>query len=220
MRRLVGIVVLLGIGPISLLAARPVLAFPSLPSSFYGTVKINGADVPDGTLVQALINGKVINEIQTQTYQGDSFYSLDVPGDDPDTLDVEGGQDGDTIEFMIGGIVVDQAGTWKSGTIVALNISASSAATLIPPLATFTPIPTQTAIILVADAPTPMEVMTQSVLTASKPPTPTIPVVTDPENTLAVSSTNRNIGIAIAGFVLFVILFTMVYGKYIRKSKL
>jgi hypothetical protein len=173
MRRLACIIALLGIGLISLLIARPVLAFPSLPSSFYGTVKVNGANVPDGTLVQALINGKVI--IETQTYQGDSFYSLDIPADDPDTLVIDGGKDGDTITFIIGGIVADQASTWKSGTIVSMNLSASSAATL--------------------------------------------PVATNPENNPAVSSKNRDIGFAVAGFVLIVILFTIVYLKYIRKSK-
>ena len=82
MRRLACIIALLGIGPLSLLITRPVLAFPSLPSSFYGTVKVNDANVPDGTLVQALINGKMIIENQTQTYQGDLLYSLDIPGHD------------------------------------------------------------------------------------------------------------------------------------------
>jgi len=232
MRGLASILTLLGIGLLSILAARPVLAFPTLPSSFYGTVKVNGANVPDGTLVQALINGKVIIENHTQTYQGDSFYSLDIPADDPDTLVVDGGKDGDTITFIMGGIVADQAGTWKSGTIVSMNLSASSAATLIPAQATFTPIPTQTAILLEAETPTPLIAKTQStptkpVLTQNSPlptalipPTPTIPVGTDLEKTPAVSGTSRDIGFAIAGFVLFVILFTIVYFKYFRKSKM
>ena len=196
MRRLACIIALLGIGPISLLIARPVLAFPSLPSSFYGTVKVNGANIPDGTLVQALINRKVIIENQTQTHQDDSFYSLDIPADDPDTLVVDGGKDGDSITFIIGGIVADQTGTWKSGTIISMNLSASSAATLlIPAQVTFTP------------------------PTALMPPAPMITVATNPENNPAVSSKNRDIGFVVAGIVLFVILFTIVYLKYIRKSK-
>jgi hypothetical protein len=212
MRRLACIIALLGIGPISLLIARPVLAFPSLPSSFYGTVKVNGANIPDGTLVQALINGKVIIENQTQTYQGDSFYSLDIPADDPDTLVVDGGKDGDTITFIMGGIVADQAGTWKSATIVPMNLSASSSVTLlIPAQVTFTSIPTQTVIMLVAETP--------ALLTAKMQPAPTITVATNPENNPAVSSKNQYIGFAVAGFVLFVILFTIVYLKYIRRSK-
>lgn len=196
MRRLACIIALLGIGPISLLIARPVLAFPSLPSSFYGTVKVNGANIPDGTLVQALINRKVIIENQTQTHQDDSFYSLDIPADDPDTLVVDGGKDGDSITFIIGGIVADQTGTWKSGTIISMNLSASSAATLlIPAQVTFTP------------------------PTALMPPAPTITVASNPENNPAVSSKNRDIGFVVAGIVLFVILFSIVYLNYIRKSK-
>lgn len=196
MRRLACIIALLGIGPISLLIARPVLAFPSLPSSFYGTVKVNGANIPDGTLVQALINRKVIIENQTQTHQDDSFYSLDIPADDPDTLVVDGGKDGDSITFIIGGIVADQTGTWKSGTIISMNLSASSAATLlIPAQVTFTP------------------------PTALMPPAPMITVATNPENNPAVSSKNRDIGFVVAGIVLFVILFSIVYLNYIRKSK-
>ena len=92
--------------------------------------------------------------------------------------------------------MADQAGTWKSGTIVSMNLSASSAATLlIPAHVTFTQ------------------------PTALMPPAPTITVATNPENNPAVSSKNRNIGFAVAGFVLYVILFTIVYLKSIRKSK-
>jgi hypothetical protein len=185
MRHLVSIVILLGIGSASLLAFQPVLAFPSLPSTFYGTVKVNGANVTDGTLVQASIQGKIITEIQTQTYKDDSFYSLDVPADDPDTLAIEGGQEGDTITFIIGGIVADQAGVWKSGTIFSLNLSASSAATFIPAQATLTHAPIQTEIILMIATPTPLATMEaqfapmnalltpgSSLLTAGTPPTP------------------------------------------------
>jgi hypothetical protein len=232
MRRFASILTLLGIGLISLLGARPVLAFPSLPSSFYGTVKVNGANVPDGTLVQASMYGKIITEIQTQTYQGDSFYSLDVPGDDPDTLVVEGGQDGDTIIFIIGGIAADQVGIWKSGTFIALNLSTSSAATLVPAQPILTLVPTETAIILMAATATPLAMETQSIPTstvlnlgpslptAGMPTTPTIPVATNLENTPTVSSTtNLSIGIVIAGFILFIILFTILWVIIVRKPK-
>ena len=143
-----------------------------------------------------MINGKVIIENQTQTNQDNSFYSLDIPADDPDTLVVDGGKDGDSITFIIGGIVADQIGTWKSGTIISMNLSASSAATLlIPAQVTFTP------------------------PTALMPPAPMITVATNPENNPAVSSKNRDIGFVVAGIVLFVILFSIVYLNYIRKSK-
>ena len=55
----------------SLFICLPALAVPQIPASFYGTVKVNGANVPDGTSVQALIDGKVYADVLTQTYQGE-----------------------------------------------------------------------------------------------------------------------------------------------------
>ena len=102
---------------------RPALAFPPLPSSFYGTVKINNSNAPDGTWIKALINGHVFAETQTITYQGDSVYSLDVPGDDSSTSVVEGGREGDSLVFIIGGPTASQAGRWTSGTNTKFNLS-------------------------------------------------------------------------------------------------
>lgn len=127
---------LLGISLISLAVARPALAFPPLPSSFYGTVKVNGANVPDGTLVQAKINGNVYAQTKTLTYQGDSVYSLDVMGDDTSTTTIEGGHDGDTVAFTIGGHPASQTGTWKGGTNVNLNLSVSTNSPLDTPVGT------------------------------------------------------------------------------------
>jgi hypothetical protein len=140
------------------------LAIPSLPSSFYGTVKVNSASVPDGTLVQAIIAGKVVAFCQTQTYQGGSVYSLDIPGDDPGTPAVEGGREGDVIQFKLGGILATQTGTWHSATNINLNLSATSTSTAIPLVPTLTHVPTQTPI---RNFPTQLP---------SKTPTPTIRV--------------------------------------------
>ncbi len=104
---------------------RPVgvQAFPPLPSSFYGTVKIDGNNVPDGTRVQALIDGHPIVSSLTKTYQGTSVYSLDVLGDDLSSQVVEGGQDASLIRFQIGDVMADQSGAWRSGTNVKLDLT-------------------------------------------------------------------------------------------------
>jgi hypothetical protein len=140
---------------ISLFIAIPVLAFPSLPSSFYGTVKVNAANVPDGTVIEALIGGQVYAEGFTQTYQGGSVYSLDVRGDDTDTAAQDGGREGDMIQFKIGGVLADQTGVWHTGTNVNLNLTVSSSETVATPQATPTPVPTQTAIVQNQPSPTP-----------------------------------------------------------------
>ena len=128
---------------VSLFISLPVLAVPQLPSSFYGTVKVNGANVPDGTSVQALIGGKVYAETLTQTYQGDSVYSLDVTGDDTDTTVQDGGREGDTIQFKIGGVLANQTGVFHSGTNINFILTASTSTPVATPRATLTPVPTQ-----------------------------------------------------------------------------
>ncbi len=133
---------------VSLSQAMPVGAMPALPSSFYGTVRVNAANVPDGTQVQALIGGQVVAAGVTQTYQGDSVYVLDVPGDNPDTPAQDGGRSGDVIQFKIGGALADQTGEWRSGTNIGLNLTAASATPVNTPAPTLPPPPTQTAIVI------------------------------------------------------------------------
>jgi hypothetical protein len=123
---------------LALLLALPVigtaLAAPPVPASFYGTVTVNGANVPDGTEVTAWINGEQYGVITSQMFNGDSVYGpLDVLGDDPDTTDVvEGGVANDTIVFKVNGQDADQTATWQSGGGGALNLTASGGATPTP----------------------------------------------------------------------------------------
>lgn len=101
-----------------------VIAMPPMPSSFYGTVKLNGANVADGTNLSAWINGVKYAETTVILYDGDSVYSLNVPGDDSDTPEIDGGVSGDTVSFHIGDLAAEQTGTWQSGTNVEFDITA------------------------------------------------------------------------------------------------
>lgn len=129
-----------------ILIVTPALAFPPLPSSFYGKVKVNGANVPDGTLVVALVNGQKYVETLTLTYEGDSVFSLNVPGDDATTAGIEGGKEGDTIRFTVGGVSAEPPAEWHSGTNVNLDLSATSEVPIEKPVTPPAPVPTQTAI--------------------------------------------------------------------------
>jgi len=115
----------LGLAIVLLLAsAWAVLAVPPLPSSFHGTVQVNGANVPVGTTVSAWINKVKYAETTASLYAGDTVYSLVVEGDDPQTSDiVEGGRQGDTVVFCIGDHVADQTASWQSGTSVRLDLT-------------------------------------------------------------------------------------------------
>jgi len=120
-----------------------VIAFPPLPSSFYGTVKLDGGNLPEGSVVQALISGQVYASSEVSLYQGDSVYSLVVPGDDTATTEVEGGKAGDTVQFKVSGVLANQTGIWQSGSNVNLELTADSGGEV--PAATQTSAPTSTA---------------------------------------------------------------------------
>ena len=139
---------------ISIIFANPstALAIPALPSSFYGTVKLNNTNMLDGIVVQALIGNLMIAQGYTQTYQGDSVYSLSVPGDNTDTVVIDGGREGDTITFKVGGVLATETGTWHSATNVALNLTVTSSSTPWAPQATPTELPTQTPIAIIQQA--------------------------------------------------------------------
>jgi uncharacterized repeat protein (TIGR01451 family) len=93
---------------------------PPLPSSFYGTVQLNGATAPVGTLVSAWINGVKYAE----TAVSSSGFVLDVPGDELDTPMIEGGHEGQVIVFRVGGYAASRLAVWHSGIVVNLDLAA------------------------------------------------------------------------------------------------
>jgi hypothetical protein len=103
------------------------LALPPLPSSFYGTVTLNGANIPVGAQVSAWINGVQYALSHSTLYHGTTIYSLDVPGDDLSTPGtIEGGVEGDTVVFFIRTCQATQTGTWHGGTDVRLDLTVTS----------------------------------------------------------------------------------------------
>ena len=117
---------------ITLLLANvsPALALPPLPSTFSGTVLVNGVGSPAGTLISAWINGVKYAEVPVTIYLGVTYYGIDVPGDDPATSGtIEGGIEGQTIVFHIGALVAQQTGIFHSGDPQNLNLTAVSAPT-------------------------------------------------------------------------------------------
>ncbi|MFN8494292.1 MAG: cohesin domain-containing protein [Caldilineaceae bacterium] len=96
----------------------PLYAAPPLPSSFYGTVNL-----PPGAVISAWIAGVQYAQTTSFNYNGSTVYTLDAPGDDPETPSVvEGGKAGDTITFKVNGQATGQTASWQSGSNVALNL--------------------------------------------------------------------------------------------------
>jgi uncharacterized repeat protein (TIGR02543 family) len=124
-------IVILLISGVLFLNVSTVRALPPLPSSFYGTVKLGGANVPAGTTVYAFINGVQYASSPYYVYNGDTVYSLNVPGDDLTTPDIiEGGVSGDTVVFYIGSTKANQTAPWVASTNVNLDLTATPGITL------------------------------------------------------------------------------------------
>jgi len=110
-----------------LLVGRPARAVPPLPSSFWGQVRLEGRPAPAGMTVVALVDGLVCGRTHTLRLEGQSVYALNCLGDDPSTLDVEGGTEGDTVSLAVDGAVVATA-PWRGGTNVRLDLHVVTAA--------------------------------------------------------------------------------------------
>ena len=106
--------------------AGPARAIPPVPASFWGKVKINGQNVPVGTAVTAWSGGVQYAVFYAQMYEGETWYALDVPGDDDDTPGVkEGPLPGELVSFKIGDLSAAETGTWQSNTLTRLDLSAT-----------------------------------------------------------------------------------------------
>ncbi len=104
------------------------LLVPPTPSSFYGSALVNGYSIPLGTEVSAWINGVKYAFTPSIEYNGLSVYSMDVPGDDPETFDIkEGGVAGDIVTFQIGGVTANPTAPWRSGVNFPLNLTVTPA---------------------------------------------------------------------------------------------
>jgi len=153
-----------------------VAAVPPPPCTFYGTVRIGGRNIPDGTLISAWIGGVKYDEQRSLTYQGVSSYFLTIPGDDPDTPEKEGGVNGATIQFKIGNLTADQTATWQESGGGELNLTApgSSLAPVYLPILLKSPPVEPTATPSATPSPTPTRTATHlAVATATMTSSPT-----------------------------------------------
>ncbi|MBP9145626.1 MAG: DUF11 domain-containing protein [Thermoanaerobaculia bacterium] len=101
---------------------------PPLPSSRFGSVEVAGAPAAPGTLVEAVFGGGTIASAAAFA-DGGSRYRLDVPGDRPETPEVEGPTPGQSFEIRIAGAPATTA-VWTEGTFTALDLAASAGADL------------------------------------------------------------------------------------------
>jgi len=96
----------------------PVGANP--PCRFHGTVKLNGANVADGTVITAIISGDEFTTTTPAVY-GTSTYAIKIVPAQSASY-----SEGAIISFKIGNYTASQTGAWETGGNVELNLTASS----------------------------------------------------------------------------------------------
>lgn len=114
---------------------------PALPASYWGTVTINGAFVPAGTELAIGSGGIIYATALSTIYEGSAYYRLNVPEDDPETPERDGGQPDEVLEITVAGLRADQTVIWQSGLNQRVDLTASSVSPTVP-TATATPSPT------------------------------------------------------------------------------
>ena len=91
--------------------------------SFAGSVEFNGADVADGTVITAIVQGDEYTTT-TPTGYGASTYTIVIQ-----MLSGKHYPEGAEVAFEINGYAAAQTGTWQPGQNIRLDLTASTAPT-------------------------------------------------------------------------------------------
>lgn len=112
---------------VALLFVASVAAMPPLPTTFFGDVIVNGESAPVGTVVSGWVGDTKYIEFVVGSYDHEvGRYTLDFPGDDPDTQNLEGAREGEIVTFKVDGTVAEQTGVWHEAQgFVNVDISIS-----------------------------------------------------------------------------------------------
>ncbi len=95
------------------------------PSSFFGTITVEGGPLASGSEVAAWIGDTPFAVTVATDLGGETRYRLDVPGDVAETPGVEGGSPGDEIRFRVAGGEVSTTAIWVDGSHVVLDLEAT-----------------------------------------------------------------------------------------------
>ena len=93
------------------------LATTPIPHQFYGDVLVNGSSAPDGTTIEAKIDGAVVATNTTT----DGVY-----GSNPNIFfitDPDGNRDGDIVSFFVDGVDSESTAVFSNGTLTNLDLT-------------------------------------------------------------------------------------------------
>lgn len=116
-----------------LMVAAALLIFPCIASAedqpicrFTGTVTLDGANVPDGTVITAIVEDDEYTTT-TPTGYGPSTYSIAIYPPEGTSY-----SDGTAVFFKIDGHAADQTGILQNGQNIRRDLTASAGSTPIP----------------------------------------------------------------------------------------
>jgi len=169
------------------------------PCRFYGTVQVDGYDVPDGTVITAIIEGVPYSTTTPEAAYGPSTYVLKIEPSAGAFYNY-----GTQIYFKIDDHVAKETATWESGNNTELNLTASTAP---PP----TPTPSPTPIPTPTPAPTPEPTPTPTVAPGPMPTIAPIPTLAPtPQGTTSVNL-GKVVGLVIFGVVDMILIGLLIY---------
>ena len=165
------------------------------PCRFYGTVQLDGYDVPDGTVITAIIEGVPYSTTTPEAAYGSSTYVLKIEPSAGAFYNY-----GTQIYFKIDDHVAKETATWESGSNTELNLTASTAP---PPTPTPSPTPIPT--------PTPEPTPTPTVAPSPMPTIAPIPTLAPtPQGTTSVNL-GKVVGLVIFGVVDMILIGLLIY---------
>jgi hypothetical protein len=138
---------------------------PPRPATFYGTVRVNGANPPSYVSVEAQIGGVTYKTAALTSSGADMVYVLKVPGENSEIAGKQGGSPGETVQFRVGGLLCAQTATWQEGGHTNLNLTASG--TLPTATPTLTQVPSNTPTLTPTRTSTPRVTATPAVIDLS-----------------------------------------------------
>jgi hypothetical protein len=165
------------------------------PCRFYGAVQLDGYDVPDGTVITAIIEGVPYSTTTPEAAYGPSTYVLKIEPSAGAFYNY-----GTQIYFKIDDHVAKETATWESGSNIELNLTASTAP---PPTPTPSPTPIPT--------PTPEPTPTPTVAPSPMPTIAPIPTLAPtPQGTTSVNW-GKVVGLVIFGIVDMILIGLLIY---------
>lgn len=131
----------LGVSLLSLAVAGTLAQTP--PVRVFGTVTVDGATPPQGTTVEAFVDGVLCGEGTVRQLGAEIGvgYVVDVL---PSSERRACGEDGKQIRLKVGGRDVDQTATYVPGSFIRLDLTVSGAVQTPPPGPTPSPFPAAT----------------------------------------------------------------------------